>query len=136
MGLFLPLFVRIAPFCAKAPLGGDDETTTRVFSWHLFANYTRLLKRAVSDLGLEYHVSELRSSGGVFVTDVDSMTALRGDGHRPQVGDCLHYYLPGPVDSWNHLLVAVLLQHLAGEVERSIGNLAVQLRAIESYYAY
>ena len=39
------------------------------------------------------------------VLDVAPMTQLRPDGHRAP-SDCLHYYLPGVPDWWNHLLLA------------------------------
>jgi len=35
-------------------------------------------------------------------------TVLRRDGHAG-FGDCLHYYLPGPIDWWSHLFHSALL---------------------------
>lgn len=32
--------------------------------------------------------------------------------------DCLHYYLPGPPDWWNHLLVTWLADAAAARTER------------------
>jgi len=34
---------------------------------------------------------------------------LRRDGHIGEDGDCLHYYLPGPIDWWSHFFHSALL---------------------------
>jgi hypothetical protein len=125
-------FVTLAEAQCKASLGVNNEFTQK-FSWHLFANFTRLLKTKVAEFAEEHQMHDLRHSGGAMVLNVDPMTALRGDGHRPQLGDCLHYYLPGPVDSWNHLLISVLLQKRASEIARSIEGLSEELRAIGDF---
>lgn len=56
--------------------------------------------------------------GGVFL-DAETMTALRGDGHKGRVSgegegepDCLHYCTPGPVDGWTRLLYNALTRLL------------------------
>ena len=36
------------------------------------------------------------------------MTSLRGDGHMMS-GDCMHYCQPGPIDTWNFLLMNWLI---------------------------
>ena len=57
--------------------------------------------------------------GGVFL-NVTPMTMLRPDGHVgcPRTGsrvgcDCLHYFLPGPMDAWVQVLQNVLAGLLA-----------------------
>lgn len=123
-------FVTLAEAQSRVKLGVDNDVTQK-FSWHLFANFTRLLKTKIAELSPEYQVTDLKRSGGAMVLDVDPMTVLRGDGHRPQLGDCLHYYLPaGPVDSWNHLLISMLLQKHASEIARSIESLSDEIKAI------
>ncbi|CAI5493543.1 unnamed protein product [Closterium sp. Naga37s-1] len=54
---------------------------------------------------------------GIVYMDVDSMTALRPDGHKgwkPSIQrlDCLHYCTPGPLDSWMDILYNTLLRTL------------------------
>ncbi|RUS15549.1 GDSL/SGNH-like acyl-esterase family found in Pmr5 and Cas1p-domain-containing protein [Endogone sp. FLAS-F59071] len=42
-----------------------------------------------------------------------SFTELRGDGHAdPHKPDCLHYLLPGPMDTWNKLLYHEIIKEL------------------------
>jgi len=71
-------------------------------------------KTGVGDLMQPYRRADtsalrrVRAHGGVVVLDVGPMTLLRGYGHRGDKGDCLHYYLPGVVDHWNHLLFTTL----------------------------
>lgn len=53
------------------------------------------------------------------ILDVYSMTVLRQDGHvsgetcddcqSKNINDCLHYFLPGPPDWWNHVLYSHIL---------------------------
>jgi len=45
------------------------------------------------------------------VLDVTLMTYLRPDGHRADIDDCLHYYLPGVVDQWFYLFYNFLIRH-------------------------
>ncbi|CEI87819.1 hypothetical protein RMCBS344292_02227 [Rhizopus microsporus] len=49
----------------------------------------------------------IEGAGGVYV-DLGALTDLRPDGH---VGgqDCLRYCIPGPLDSWMHILYQVFL---------------------------
>ena len=58
---------------------------------------------------------EVEAVGGVYL-DVEGMTALRADGHvgrnRKDKVDCLHYCLPGPVDTWTQLLFNMLVDLL------------------------
>lgn len=57
----------------------------------------------------------VEAEGGVFM-DVESATALRGDGHtgknRRGTEDCTHYCAPGPVDFWGRLLYHILAELL------------------------
>lgn len=60
---------------------------------------------------------------GALVLDVEPLTWRRPDSHKaplpsangphPKTVDCLHYTLPGPIDTWNWLL----LNALAGRIE-------------------
>jgi hypothetical protein len=67
-----------------------DYQLTKTHDWNLFEDYNA------------YTRARLRSST-IRILDVFNMTILRHDGHSGG-GDCLHYFTPGPVDFWNHLL--------------------------------
>jgi hypothetical protein len=68
----------------------------RGFRWDLFAGFNQYVSKRVKGTTIQ-------------LLDVNPMTVLRPDGHRPPK-DCLHYYLPGVVDWWNHLLVTQLVR--------------------------
>jgi len=76
----------------------DEYISTSQYAWDLFFDYNEHTKRTLAERTLKPHIHLL---------DVVNMTILRQDGH---VGgtDCLHYYSPGPVDWWNHLLYTFL----------------------------
>ena len=44
----------------------------------------------------------------VVLLDVHRSTVLRADSHREPPWDCLHYCIPGPIDSWVELLFSQL----------------------------
>eukprot|EP00930_Biecheleria_cincta_P008703 TRINITY_DN11023_c0_g1_i2.p1 TRINITY_DN11023_c0_g1~~TRINITY_DN11023_c0_g1_i2.p1 ORF type:complete len:321 (+),score=27.54 TRINITY_DN11023_c0_g1_i2:34-963(+) len=79
-------------------------------SWDKFDSYNQYV------LG---EAETMRSRAGMRfdVLDVTRMTMLRPDGHRASPckpnntckGDCLHYFLPGVPDWWNHLMMSQLL---------------------------
>jgi hypothetical protein len=79
-----------------------------VFGWDLFAGFNQYVSQRVKGTTIQ-------------LLDVNPMTVLRPDGHRPPT-DCLHYYLPGVVDWWNHLLVTQLVRPTFG------GSAANELR--------
>lgn len=78
----------------------------------------------------EFHKTRQESSNSnIELLDTTSMSLLRPDGHpgpyrHPNSfdgvkntelnhiqNDCLHWCLPGPIDSWNDLMVEVMLNH-------------------------
>jgi hypothetical protein len=67
-----------------------DYKRVKLHDWNLFEDYNT------------YTRARLRSSN-IRILDVFNMTVLRRDGHSGG-GDCLHYFTPGPIDWWNHLL--------------------------------
>eukprot|EP00978_Attheya_sp_CCMP212_P048575 scaffold544683_cov67-Attheya_sp.AAC.1 len=88
------------------------------FSWNKFELYNEYARQRVRNRNRN------RNNSDWFELDVNPMTVLRPDGHRPP-NDCLHYMLPGPPDWWNHLmysnLVDILVQELNVENERNTG---------------
>lgn len=89
----------------KRPLEDPSQFhLSRKFEWHLVPEYNKYAKKSLT---AERVTSRLKVS----MLDVYPMTILRPDGHRARPGrvpDCLHYYLPGVVDWWNHLLISEL----------------------------
>ncbi|ORY81281.1 GDSL/SGNH-like acyl-esterase family found in Pmr5 and Cas1p-domain-containing protein [Leucosporidium creatinivorum] len=80
----------------SAPLLEADSGVHAAYNWQAFEHYNKIWK----DL-LEQHPRHQ-------FLDV-SATSLRGDGHRLPDTDCLHYCLPGPVDTWNTLLYHIIM---------------------------
>lgn len=87
----------------------EDYRITTQYSWDLFFKYNRHVKQTLEERAEEKPT--------IHLLDVEHMTILRQDGH---VGgqDCLHYYSPGPVDWWNHLLFT-FLKELAASTKRT-----------------
>ena len=59
--------------------------------------------------------AEVEAVGGIYM-DVEALSRLRADGHPGFISkinsvDCLHYCLPGPVDSWVQLLYNILMRY-------------------------
>jgi len=94
---------------------------TKNFTWDLVPQYNGYVKDVVG---------QMRSKGvDISFLDVYPMTVTRPDGHRWDKdiwdrqgtkfgpghhfarGDCLHYYLPGVPDWWNHLLLRHIQAH-------------------------
>ncbi|CAI5975703.1 unnamed protein product [Closterium sp. NIES-64] len=76
----------------KTPLKKRQDPGILPYNWDKFARQNKLAEVIVKRYGAAY-------------MDVDSMTALRADGHKefvPAVNkvDCLHYCHPGPLDGW------------------------------------
>jgi hypothetical protein len=67
------------------------------YSWDVFERYNHYTKQLL----LKRHRMGLYPV--VHYLDIFNMTALRHDAHSAPA-DCLHYWDPGPVDWWNHLL--------------------------------
>ena len=70
----------------------SENVITTDHEWNLIPEYNILAKERLSKLEKTYFLN------------TEPMTVLRPDGHRGS-GDCLHYYLPGVPDWWNHLMV-------------------------------
>jgi len=94
----------------ERPLERPPPVLPDAFGWNLFEDFNALARRALAAANLTRHAH---------VLDVVPMTRLRPDGHRggfrrekflnPALpDDCLHYFLPGPPDAWNHLLATHL----------------------------
>lgn len=84
----------------KAPLKGRQDPANLPYNWGKFREQNERARGIVEALGIVY-------------MDVDTMTALRADGHKgfwPELNlmDCLHYCHPGPIDSWVELLYNIL----------------------------
>jgi hypothetical protein len=77
-----------------------DYQRVKTHDWNLFEDYNA------------YTRARLRSSN-IHILDVFNMTILRQDGHTGG-RDCLHYFTPGPVDFWNHLLYTHLKELVNG----------------------
>lgn len=80
-----------------------DTLLAKLYTWDLVPAFNEHVKKAVADFAASQSLS-------FTVLDPYIMTVLRPDGHRGDLGDCLHYYLPGAPDWWNHLLATVLLE--------------------------
>jgi len=89
------------PFRSLQEFSLDGELARR-YTWGLVPGFNDYAKMAASRLAAARKFN-------LTVLDPYLLTILRPDGHRFQQGDCLHYYLPGVVDWWNHLLVTMLL---------------------------
>lgn len=84
------------------PLKWRQKPEDLPFHWGDFTRQNELARKVVEEVG------------GVHM-DVDKMTALRPDGHQgwiPEIKafDCLHYCIPGPIDTWAQLLYNILLK--------------------------
>ena len=81
----------------------DPSLLPPAWNWDKFAVQNERAKGFVGDYGALY-------------MDVDTMTALRADGHLGTnlagITDCLHYCNPGPMDTWVRMLHNILRQAL------------------------
>jgi hypothetical protein len=89
----------------------EDYVPTTQYAWNLFLDYNHYTKRKIA---------ERTTKPVIHILDVVNMTILRQDGH---IGgnDCLHYFSPGPVDWWNHLLYS-FLKELSGRASIAINQ--------------
>ncbi|CAI5500015.1 unnamed protein product [Closterium sp. Naga37s-1] len=85
------------------PISKRQAPETLPYNWGDFVRQNEMAREIVEAAGAVY-------------LDVDTMTALRADGHvgknRRYKVDCLHYCLPGPIDLWTKMLYNVLLELL------------------------
>lgn len=92
--------------CEKAwqePLHERQDPSTLPFYWGEFVEQNKVAKELVARHDYVY-------------MDVDTMTALRADGHKgwreDNITDCLHYCTPGPLDVWpQHLYNTLMWVH-------------------------
>lgn len=112
--------------CSRTKPFGEDEVKLDGFSLELYKIQVEELwaaKREGRKSGLEFEV-----------LDTTKIMLLRPDGHpnyygylaneNVKIADCVHWCLPGPIDTWNEFL----LQMLKMELERSRkGNLTIQI---------
>lgn len=95
----------------------------KAFHWDNFLPYNKYVHNLLDTrtAHLEKHPGASEHQITIEMLDVVPMTILRPDGHasspdclncglrKGNIGDCLHYSLPGPVDWWNHLMFTQLL---------------------------
>eukprot|EP00271_Cylindrocystis_brebissonii_P003672 TRINITY_DN14896_c0_g1_i1.p1 TRINITY_DN14896_c0_g1~~TRINITY_DN14896_c0_g1_i1.p1 ORF type:complete len:1152 (-),score=87.20 TRINITY_DN14896_c0_g1_i1:531-3986(-) len=89
--------------CANftGPIATRQDPETLPFHWGQFSHQNTLMKPVVAQVGAVW-------------MDIEPMTVLRPDGHYQSSGgpkpggDCLHYCLPGPVDTWVVLFYHIL----------------------------
>lgn len=74
--------------------------------WHTFADHNNEARATAEDVG------------AIFL-DVEPMSRLRADNHPGKQGtsteevDCLHWCIPGPLDTWAQLLYNVIFQAMS-----------------------
>jgi len=119
----------------ETPFASYDEyanTITDEYSWEKFVGYNDYATKLIDDRNREdargYNTGQGNSEVSIFekpnrmkmeVLDVYPMTALRRDGHvsgeicencqSHAIRDCMHYFLPGPIDWWNHIMYSHIL---------------------------
>ncbi len=91
---------RDVPFASIDQLQLNTSLALR-HGWHNFQHFNQYTKDVIE----KYH--KAGDIPMIHILDVYNMTALRHDGHTG-VADCLHYFWPGPMDWWNHLLFTYL----------------------------
>ena len=117
------------------PFASYDEyanTITDEYSWEKFVGYNDYATKLIDDRNREdargYNTGQGNSEVSIFekpnrmkmeVLDIYPMTALRRDGHvsgeicencqSHAIRDCMHYFLPGPIDWWNHIMYSHIL---------------------------
>lgn len=125
--------------CAEkpdTPFSSYDEyanTITDEYSWEKFIGYNDYAMKFIDTRNREDARGIITASNGnqqvdilkkpnrikMEVLDIYPMTALRRDGHvsgetcencqSHTIRDCMHYFLPGPIDWWNHMLFSHIL---------------------------
>ena len=85
------------PLPRPFPYAAADHTVA-AYHWAEFASQNALVAR-------------LAAARNITFLDVHTQTAQRPGGHMPArksaAGDCAHYCLPGPIDEWVRLLLAL-----------------------------
>lgn len=81
-----------------------EDEYRKVFTWDLIEDFNN------------YAAGKFQKIGAKILRG-DQITKNRPDGHRGR--DCLHYFLPGPVDWWNKLLYSIFRDMLATTEHKS-----------------
>jgi hypothetical protein len=87
--------------------GGKEE-----YGWHKFENFNQYSLEKIKSRACN------RSVASIHWLNVYNSSVLRRDGHVG-FGDCLHYYLPGPIDWWSHFFHSALSDLKALENENN-----------------
>ena len=109
-------------------LGSDNLELSKVEKYNEYLHHVAFNRNVERLKGTPRHKMRIE------ILDIYPMTALRNDGHlggeecveetcsdNPATRDCFHYFLPGPVDWWNHLLYNNLM------------DLGLEVNAFSSY---
>lgn len=86
------------------PLSSFSEykvSTPHKYDWDKFEYYNHYTEKLLHNRNIA------GQSPIMHFLDVYNMTVLRQDSHTAPA-DCLHFYSPGPVDWWNHLMLTYL----------------------------
>ena len=104
----------LKPYTSLAEYVKDStgEKVKDTYNWGVFTLYNNFMGRL-----LDIRARGQQVGARMELLDVFPMTILRPDGHMadeykaPETKrtDCLHYSQPGPIDWWNHLMFANLL---------------------------
>eukprot|EP00546_Thalassionema_frauenfeldii_P020520 CAMPEP_0178903622 /NCGR_PEP_ID=MMETSP0786-20121207/5256_1 /TAXON_ID=186022 /ORGANISM="Thalassionema frauenfeldii, Strain CCMP 1798" /LENGTH=232 /DNA_ID=CAMNT_0020575007 /DNA_START=660 /DNA_END=1358 /DNA_ORIENTATION=+ len=91
----------------------DDNNGTTGYRWELFESwntwtYKKLLHEHYFDDNMINESKEGKIINRVHWLNIFNSSVLRRDGHIG-FGDCLHQYLPGPIDWWSHFFHSSLL---------------------------
>ncbi|GJP38455.1 hypothetical protein CLOM_g22887, partial [Closterium sp. NIES-68] len=89
------------------PIKIRQDPATLPFHWDTFSAQNDIAREIAEEVKAVY-------------MDVDTMTALRPDGHKGYVKergitDCLHYCTPGPVDTWVEILGNIIAHGVFNE---------------------
>ncbi|GJP29039.1 hypothetical protein CLOM_g41 [Closterium sp. NIES-68] len=84
------------------PIETPQDPSTLPFNWDKFPHQNWISQPLAERLGMPF-------------MDIERMMALRPDGHTGQLAklDCLHYCMPGPLDTWVQVMANMLEKLLA-----------------------
>ncbi|KAJ0837366.1 putative PMR5 domain, PC-Esterase [Helianthus annuus] len=100
---------RTGPFKSGEVNMRDVDKTMRDVEWEEFENAKELMNGSVLRLFDTTRLSLLRPDG--HPGPYRAFHPFDGKGRSAKVqNDCLHWCLPGPIDSWNDLIMSLLLQ--------------------------
>ena len=103
--------------CTPPLIDASHFVPTPNFGWSRVPNLNQIASRVLTHNVQNSSMSEgILHAANFHILDVEPMTTLRPDGHRFSMNDCLHYFLPGPPDWWNHLMTALFVSKEEGQV--------------------